>query len=156
MYDAGAYSYRTTGAAANQYGYGFGYVSNTTNTVTSGGGGGGIAIGGGSSTYYPVTTTTTNNGTCTPVFNTNMRAVIRNSNEVRKLQSFLNKYEGANLPVTGNFLSMTSAAVNRFQVKYSSDILAPIGQTSGTNNFYSYSRAKANAIYCANPMNLGY
>jgi hypothetical protein len=155
--DAGLYSYRTTGASADQYSYGYGYVTNTSNVTNYGGGGsyygGGVVFG------YPTGTVTTNvvpNASCSPIFNTNMRAKIYNSNEVRKLQSFLNKYNGEALPVTGNFLGLTTAAVNRFQVKYSSDILAPIGKTVGTNNFYSYSRAKANAIYCANPMNLGY
>ncbi len=156
--DAGAYSYRTTGSSADQYSYGYGYVSNTSNVTSSGSGGsytGGVVLGGyAGSANNP--SNVGNNGTCTPIFNVNMKAKIYNSNEVRKLQSFLNKYMGENLPVTGNFLGMTTAALNRFQAKYASEILSPIGKTSPTSNFYSYSRAKANAIYCANPMALGY
>lgn len=155
-YDNGLYSYRTTGSAANQYAYGYGYVTNTANVTSSGGSyTGGVVLGGYSgSTNNP--SNVGNNGTCTPIFNVNMKAKMYNNNEVRKLQSFLNKYMGENLPVTGNFLSMTTAAVNRFQAKYASEILSPIGKTSPTSNFYSYSRAKANAIYCANPVALGY
>lgn len=159
--DAGQYSYRTTGPAANQYAYGYGYVSNTSNVTSSGGGGsytGGVVFAG-----YPTGTSNNpsnvnviNTGSCSPIFNLNMRARIWNNNEVRKLQVFLNKYMGENLPVTGNFLGMTTAAVNRFQAKYASEILTPVGSVRPTNNFYSYSRAKANAIYCANPMALGY
>lgn len=156
-YDAGAYSYRITGGSANQYDYGYGYVSNTTNVTSSGGGSytGGVVLGGYSGSVNNPSNVNLN-GTCSPIFNLNMKAKIYNSNEVRKLQAFLNKYMGENLPVTGNFLSMTTAAVNRFQAKYASEILSPIGKTTPTSNFYSYSRAKANAIYCANPMSLGY
>lgn len=156
--DAGAYSYRTDGGSADQYAYGYGYVSNASNVTSSGGGsysGGGVVIGGGGGTWTGGGNVVIP-GTCSPVFNTNMRAKIYNSNEVRKLQVFLNKYMGENLPVTGNFLSMTTAAVNRFQAKYASEILTPVSSVRPTSNFYSYSRAKANAIYCANPMTLGY
>ncbi len=48
-----------------------------------------------------------------------------NPHEVEKLQSFLNRHMGENLPVTGFYGEMTRDAVMRFQTKYSNEILAP-------------------------------
>ncbi len=147
--DAGVYSYRQTGGPANQYLYGYGYVSNATNGTTSGGGGGGGSYYGGSvytgSTGTTGTgttvTTTTNPKTCSPYFVKYMRIARANDRaEVKKLQSFLTTYEGANLPVNGNFGSLTDAAVKKFQAKYSVNPISGYVLVKTT--------AKLNEIYC--------
>lgn len=48
-----------------------------------------------------------------------------NPEQVKLLQSFLNEYVEANLPVTGFFGKMTHNAVKKFQVKYHSEIIKP-------------------------------
>lgn len=73
----------------------------------------------------------------------------RNNNKVRCLQEFL-KNQGTDIYpeglVTGNFLSLTKAAVIRFQEKYASEILKPLGLEGGTGFFGPQSRAKANEL----------
>jgi len=74
---------------------------------------------------------------------------MRNNNEVRCLQEFLKSQGPEIYPeglVTGNFLSLTKVAVIRFQEKYASEILAPLGLTKGTGIVGSTTRAKLNAI----------
>lgn len=68
--------------------------------------------------------------------------------EVLKLQSFLNVYEGENLPLTGHFGPETFAAVQRFQVKYSEDILEPWGDKVTTGYVYILTKKKINEIFC--------
>jgi hypothetical protein len=48
-----------------------------------------------------------------------------NPTEVKKLQTFLNEYMNANLPVTGFYGSLTLGWVNKFQVKHKTEILRP-------------------------------
>ncbi len=48
-----------------------------------------------------------------------------NPEQVKLLQSFLNEYVEANLPVTGFFGKMTHNAVKKFQVKYHAEIIKP-------------------------------
>jgi len=73
----------------------------------------------------------------------------RNNNEVKCLQSFL-KDQGTDIYpeglVTGNFLSLTKAAVIRFQEKYASEILKPLDLGEGTGFFGLRSRAKVNEL----------
>lgn len=45
--------------------------------------------------------------------------------EVMKLQIFLNKFQGANLPITGIYGPQTREAVNRFQLAHNTFVLAP-------------------------------
>jgi hypothetical protein len=72
---------------------------------------------------------------------------MRNNQEVRCLQEFLKAQglypEGL---ITGNFLSLTQAAVIRFQEKYALEILAPLGLTKGTGFVGSITRAKINQL----------
>jgi hypothetical protein len=74
---------------------------------------------------------------------------ITNNAEVRCLQQFL-KSQGQDIYpeglVTGNFLGLTSSAVIRFQEKYASEILAPLGLQSGTGYVGSLTRAKINSL----------
>ena len=48
-----------------------------------------------------------------------------NPDQVKKLQTFLNKQLGTSLPVTGYFGSKTLDAVNKFQVANADQILSP-------------------------------
>jgi hypothetical protein len=148
--DFGAASYRIDGGSLNNYGFGYGYVA--PNVSTSGGSGGGASSGGGAIAYgggyYNATTGTltpvvTNNGlTCSPYFTQFMRLGKKNSvSEVKKLQAFLNTYEGANLPVTGYFGGLTASAVKKFQAKYT------IAPKSGY--VLAKTTAQLNQIYCA-------
>lgn len=78
-------------------------------------------------------------------FDSNLYFGLRNNQEVRCLQEFLkteNVYPEA--LVTGNFLSLTQAAVVRFQEKYASEILAPLGLRQGTGYVGQATRTKIN------------
>ena len=76
--------------------------------------------------------------------------------EVMALQKFLNSHgaqvsaSGAGSPgnETSYFGPATKAAVIKFQNAYASDILAPVGLTAGTGNWFASTRAKANLL-CA-------
>jgi len=72
---------------------------------------------------------------------------MKNSAEVRCLQEFLKNQgvypEGL---FTGNFLSLTQAAVIRFQEKYASEILKPLNLERGTGYVGQITRAKINEI----------
>ena len=80
-------------------------------------------------------------------FNNNLFFGMRNNAEVSCLQEFL-KTEGVYPEglVTGNFLSLTQAAVARFQEKYASGILAPLGLQQGTGYVGAATRAKINEL----------
>ena len=70
-----------------------------------------------------------------------------NSQDVRCLQQFLINQGSGIYPeglITGNFLSLTQAAVIRFQEKYADEILKPLGLTNGTGYFGSLTRSIAN------------
>jgi len=85
-------------------------------------------------------------GTCT--FSINLYYGMR-GNEVYCLQEFLKSQGPEIYPeglVTGNFLSLTKAAVIRFQEKYALEILAPIGLEKGTGFVGEMTRAKINAM----------
>jgi len=69
--------------------------------------------------------------------------------QVKCLQSFL-KSQGTDIYpegiVNGNFYSLTSQAVIRFQEKYASEILNPIGLSKGTGYFGQRTRQVANSL----------
>lgn len=71
------------------------------------------------------------------------------NSEVKCLQQFL-KNQGANIYpeglVTGNFGGLTMSAVIRFQEKYASEILIPVGLTKGTGYVGMQTRSKINQI----------
>ncbi len=69
-----------------------------------------------------------------------------NSDDIRKLQQFFNKYESETLSVTGNYDKDTQEAVKRFQLKYASEILAPWGIAKPTGNVGVFTLAKINRI----------
>ncbi|MBI2053782.1 MAG: hypothetical protein HYT36_00385 [Candidatus Staskawiczbacteria bacterium] len=81
--------------------------------------------------------------------NSNLYQGAGNKNEVKCLQSFL-KSQGAGIYpealVTGYFGSLTRMAVARFQEKYASEILIPLGLEKGTGFVGVRTRAKINGI----------
>lgn len=82
-------------------------------------------------------------------FESNLYFGIENNSDVRCLQEFLKSQGPEIYPeglVTGNFLSLTRAAVIRFQEKYSQDILAPWGLEKGTGIVGPTTRAKLNEL----------
>jgi len=72
------------------------------------------------------------------------------NSEVRCLQTFL-RNQGADIYpeglVTGNFASLTKAAVIRFQEKYASEILTPLGLSAGTGYVGPSTRSKINRLF---------
>ena len=74
---------------------------------------------------------------------------MRNNSEVRCLQEFL-KAQGPEIYpeglVTGNFLSLTKAALIRFQEKYALEILMPLGLQKGTGFVGPATRSKINEL----------
>lgn len=68
---------------------------------------------------------------------------------VIKLQTFLIG-QGEEIPagVTGYFGSQTKAAVESFQLRYSFQILYPLGLTSPTGAVYTATLAQINALWC--------
>ena len=72
------------------------------------------------------------------IFNRNLHFGTMNSLEVEQLQEFLKKQGEDVYPeglVTGNFLSLTEAAVIRFQEKHAKEILNPLDLDEGTGYF---------------------
>ncbi len=82
-------------------------------------------------------------------FNNNLYYGLRSNGEVECLQQFL-RDEGSDVYpeglVTGNYLSLTRAAVIRFQEKYKDQILIPLGLEKGTGYFGPRTRSKVNSM----------
>jgi hypothetical protein len=82
-------------------------------------------------------------------FDNNLYYGLNNNSEVKCLQEFL-KSQGPDVYpeglVTGNFLSLTQAAVIRFQEKYAGEILTPLGFEKGTGFLGPKTRAKINQM----------
>ena len=90
------------------------------------------------------------------VWNVNLKLGSTGS-DVMKLQQFLNMASDTQVAAAGvgsagmetsYYGALTGAAVQKFQLKYTTQILAPLGLTTPTTNFYSSSRAQANSL-CA-------
>jgi len=74
---------------------------------------------------------------------------LKNDDRVKCLQEFLKSQGSEIYPeglVTGNFLSLTKAAVIRFQEKYAEDVLVPWGLSEGTGFIGETSLAKINEL----------
>lgn len=76
-------------------------------------------------------------------FNRNLRFGDRN-NDVVELQKRLTSEDLFNASITGYFGVLTRSAVIKYQEKYASEILAPLGLTRGTGFVGPYTRAKLN------------
>ncbi len=68
--------------------------------------------------------------------------------EVKKLQAYLNSFEGENLSVDGVFDAKTLEAVNRYQDKYLPQILEPWGHDRHTGYVYILTKKHINETYC--------
>ena len=84
--------------------------------------------------------------------------------EVMAIQKFLNSMADTQLATSGAgspgnetsyFGSITKAGVVKFQNKYAADVLAPVGLSAGTGYWGPSSRAKANALCAAAPIDPG-
>ncbi|MDO8264820.1 MAG: peptidoglycan-binding domain-containing protein [Candidatus Parcubacteria bacterium] len=74
---------------------------------------------------------------------------LSDNNSVKCLQEFLKSQGSAIYPegfITGNFFSLTELAVIRFQEKYASEILSPLGMTEGTGYVGIRTRNKINQL----------
>ena len=137
--------------------------SSVTITVAGGGGGGGTTVGvpGGGG----VTTTSTGQvlGASCGLYLTQyihpVRQSLNDPTEVDKLQTFLNMNLGANLSITGQYNNSTIQAVNQFQTKYHTEVLAPwvpLGlptEFTPTSYVYQTTQRWINLIMCP-PLNL--
>lgn len=68
--------------------------------------------------------------------------------QTKKLQIFLNKWMTSNLPVTGFYGPLSTAAVKAFQSKYSDQILKPWGIQSPTGIVYFSTLREINLLEC--------
>ncbi len=67
---------------------------------------------------------------------------------VKKLENFLNNYEGFSLSVDGVYSATDDKAIRAFQKKYSADILAPWNLSQPTGNVFTTTVKKINELYC--------
>jgi hypothetical protein len=74
--------------------------------------------------------------------------------EVVKLQAFLRDFEKMNISVTGIFDLTTENAVNAFQTKYASVVLAPWGDNEPSGYVYITTTKNINKIACNQPLTL--
>lgn len=118
-----------TGVISDEYSF---------NTSSGGGGGGGSIV--------PVITTFV----CKPYLLEFIKfGANNNPYEVRKLQAFLIVFEKENrLKVTGYYDQTTYEAVERFQKKYSRDVLGPWGIDDSTGYVFITTKLAINNVYC--------
>lgn len=79
----------------------------------------------------------------------NLYKGVNNISQVKCLQEFLKSQGSEIYPeglVTGNFGNLTENAVKRFQEKYASEILSPLGISGGTGYVGNSTRQKINAM----------
>jgi peptidoglycan hydrolase-like protein with peptidoglycan-binding domain len=129
----------------------FAAPSTPTPTITYGGGGGGYyvvstatsaSVTATSSLVSSSTILTTNGSTCatriliTQPIDTKLK---NNSDDIKKLETFLNTYEGEKLKVDGVYGKADIAAVKRWQAKYKKEILSPMRLKNPTGTIYASS-----------------
>jgi len=68
--------------------------------------------------------------------------------EVKKLETFLNIFEGEKLAVNGIYEQVDFDAVFRFQKKYSEKVLSPWNHNEPTGYVYITTKKKINELYC--------
>ncbi len=86
--------------------------------------------------------------TCSPYLTTFIKlGGNNNSDDVKRLQIFLNNHEGEALSVDGRYKILDYEAVKRFQVKYS-DILRYWNLDHPTGYVYTATQNTVNALYC--------
>lgn len=91
---------------------------------------------------------------CTPYLNTYLRMGGKNNTEdVAKLQTFLNEQLGLTLPVTGHFGPATFKAVKQFQLENDDQVLAPwvphgLHEKTPTGYVYKTTKRWINLLQC--------
>lgn len=70
------------------------------------------------------------------------------ANQTKKLQTFLNKWMGSTLPVSGFYGPQTVKVLNAFQAKYADDILVPWNIKGPTGLVYFTTLHKINELEC--------
>ncbi|MDQ5912113.1 MAG: Delta-60 repeat protein/Por secretion system C-terminal sorting [Patescibacteria group bacterium] len=144
----GDYTFTTTAASGGSGGSES--SSNSSLIVTAGR----TAGGGGYVPFFisksPALTEKNPDNLCTAYIKSNIKYRQLNSSEdVTRLQNFLNTYEEGRLPLTGIYDLATKNAVDIFQAKYAKHILFPWGITKPTGAVLQTTRAKINAMVCA-------
>ncbi len=88
--------------------------------------------------------------TCLPYINSYIKLNTNNNSEdVTKLETFLNTYEGESLSVNGIYEIPDYQAVIRFQEKYFDEVLTPWGfLTKGTGYVHKTTKAQINKLHC--------
>jgi hypothetical protein len=88
---------------------------------------------------------------CTPTLGTFMRRsnIQNSSDDVKKLQEFLNSKENANLSLSGEFDAATDAAVRAFQASHAEQILKPWGLSEPTGFVYLTTQRWINLMSCS-------
>ena len=122
----------------------------TTGCVSNcGGGGGGGGTSGGSSGGQVLGAFVAPPAAC-PLYLLEYIRLGRNNNpvEVRKLQAFLDVFEGERLAITGVYTQADFDAVSRFQAKYLRDVLSPWGINGSTGYVFITTTFAINNIYC--------
>src|SRR3989338_704439 len=139
------------GVSDNGGGNGGGGDSGSSSGSSSGrgrGGGGGSPSGSGSPSDGQVLGTSTSCDAYLTAFIRSGRA--NDPEQVRRLQTVLRDFEGAQVAVNGVYDGATLVAVHAFQSKYAADILAPWAINQSTGYVYLTTRKKINEIYCRN------
>ena len=117
--------------------------------------GGGSSVPSGAAVLGASTGPNGENLSCAPFLTTYMRIGQTNDvEEVKKLQTFLNEFNGEKLPVTGFFGELTYWAVRRLQAKYTNEILQPwvdagtVNQLNPTGYVYKMTQWFINTHKC--------
>lgn len=71
------------------------------------------------------------------------------SDDVMRLERYLNEYEGEELDVDGYYSREDERAVMRFQEKYRAEIMEPWGMSTPSGYVYSHTLRQINALHCA-------
>ena len=142
----------SSGSGAPASGGGNGPISGS---FGGGNGGGASAITPGSTGGVTGGSIITSAGVCAPIITSTLKIAGKNdAGQVRRVQNFLNTFEKANIAVTGVYDTATIEAVEDFQVKYRSEVLAPWGATLPSGEIYITTRNKMNDLYCGTKASL--
>jgi uncharacterized repeat protein (TIGR01451 family) len=74
---------------------------------------------------------------------------VNDTENVRRLQTFLSEQDSFTAPITGYFDSSTAAAVKTFQQQHAANVLTPWGLTKPTGHVYYTTQKTINEIKCA-------